>query len=286
MLGRLKKKETGREYSKLTIKNFNLGYKYLIEFLDNNEDYNICHFSKRFFIKLQDNLKKLPSEFGKYKEFKDKSIKEIISMKIDYDEFPKMGNNSINAYFGLSNEFFKYMVSKDYLEKNVLDGLVRLIKTPPEKKHKAFSEEEINELFNNDNQQNNKTMIENFLKIAFYTGMRMGEITQLRKEDIIEKDGIYCFNVIEDLEEGRRVKNKGSVRVIPIHPNILDMIFELKEITKKDYFFWSHKSTAGDRVNDFIKEVLKSDTKTLHFTRSTFINRTRKYADKEIVELI
>jgi integrase len=129
-------------------------------------------------------------------------------------------------------------------------------------------------------------MIENFLKFAFYTGMRVGEITQLRKNDIIEKDGVYCFNVIEDLEEGRRVKNKGSVRIVPIHPNILDLVFELKETSKKDYFFWSHKSTSGDRVNEFIKEVLKSDRKTLHSTRSTFINRTRKYADKEIVELI
>lgn len=281
-----RKKETGREYSKSTIKNFNLGYKYLIEFLDGNDDYNICYFTKRFFIDLQDNLKKLPSEYSKYKEFKDKTIKEIITMEIDYEKFPRMGNNSINAFFGLYNEFFKYMVSKDYLEKNILDGLVRLIKTPPEKKHEPFTEDEIYTLFNNDNRQNNKTMIENFLKFAFYTGMRMGEITQLRKDDIIEKDGIYCFNVIENLEEGRRVKNKGSVRVVPIHPNILDLVFDLKENTQNEFFFWSQKSTSGERVNNFIKDVLKSDRKTLHSTRSTFINRTRKYADKEIVELI
>lgn len=280
-----RKKETGREYSKSTIKNFNLGYKYLIEFLDGNENYNICHFKKRFFIDLQDNLKKLPSEYSKYKEFKDKTIKEIITMDIDYEKFPRMGNNSINAFFGLYNEFFKYMVSKDYLEKNILDGLVRLIKTPPEKKHEPFTEEEVYKLFHNDLQQNNKTMIENFLKFAFYTGMRMGEITQLRKDDIIEKDGIHCFNVIENLEEGRRVKNKGSVRIVPIHPNILDLVFELKETSKNNYFFWSHKSTSGERVNEFIKDVL-GGKKTLHSTRSTFINRTRKYADKEIVELI
>lgn len=281
-----RKKQSGREYSNSTIKNFNLSYKYLIEFLNGDEDFNVCNFKKRFFIDLQEKLKKLPSEFGKYKEFKNKTISEIVAMKIDYNQFPRMGNNSINSYFGLYDEFLKYMVSNDYLEKNVLDGFVRLVKTPPEKKHEHFTDEEICQLFNNDIQQNNKTMIENFLKFAFYTGMRKGEITQLRKDDIIEKDGIYCFNVIEDLEEGIRVKNKGSIRIVPIHPNILDLVFELKETGKKDYFFWSHKSTSGDRINEFIKEVLKSDKKTLHSTRSTFINRTRKYADKEIVELI
>ncbi|MCL4430908.1 MAG: tyrosine-type recombinase/integrase [Epsilonproteobacteria bacterium] len=281
-----RKKQTGREYSNSTIKSFNLSYKYLLEFLNGNEDYNICHFKKRFFIDLQENLKKLPSEFGKYQEFKNKTVSEIVAMKIDYTKFPRMGNNSINSFFGLYDEFFKYMVSNDYLEKNVLDGFVRLVKTPPEKKHEHFTDEEICKLFNNDIEQDNKTMIENFLKFAFYTGMRVGEITQLRKNDIIEKDGVYCFNVIEDLEEGRRVKNKGSVRIVPIHPNILDLVFELKETSKNDYFFWSHKSTSGDRVNEFIKEVLKSKKKTLHSTRSTFINRTRKYANAEIVELI
>lgn len=207
-------------------------------------------------------------------------------MNIDYEKFPKMGNNSINAYFGLYNEFLKYMVSSDYLEKNVLDGIVRLIKTPPVKKHEPFTDEEIYKLFNNDIQQNNKIMIENFLKFAFYTGMRMGEITQLEKDDIIEKDGIYCFNIVEDLIEGKRVKNKGSIRIVPIHNKILDLVFELKETSQNNYLFWSDKSTAGERVNDFIKKVLLSDKKTLHSTRSTFINRTRKYANKEIVELI
>lgn len=280
-----RKKQTGREYSNSTIKSFSLAYKYLIEFLYGEEDFNVCNFKKRFFIDLQENLKKLPSEFGKYPEFKNKTISEIVAMKIDYTKFPRMGNNSINSFFGLYDELLRYMVSNDYLEKNVLDGFVRLVKTPPEKKHEHFTDEEICKLFNNDNQQDNKTMIENFLKFAFYTGMRVGEITQLRKDDIIEKDGIYCFNVIENLKEGRRVKNKGSVRIVPIHPNILDLVFELKETGKNDYFFWSHKSTSGDRVNDFIKEVL-GGKKTLHSTRSTFINRTRKYANAEIVELI
>lgn len=281
-----RKKETGREYSNSTVKNFNLGYKYLIEFLDGNEDYNINDFNKRFFIDLQETLKKLPSEYGKYKEFKDKNIKEIVKMKIDYEKFPKMGNNSINAFFGLYSEFLKYLFSSDYISKNVLDGFVRLIKTPPQQKHEFFTDEEIYKLFNNDIEQNNKTMIENFLKFAFYSGMRMGEITQLEKNDIIEKDGIFCFNVVEDLENGKRVKNKGSVRIVPIHPQILDLVFKLKETSKNNYFFWSDKSTSGERINQYIKKVLGTDKKTLHSTRSTFINRTRKYSNKEIVELI
>lgn len=138
-----RKKQTGREYSNSTIKSFNLAYKYLIEFLDGDEDFNLCHFNKRFFITLQENLKKLPSEFGKYPEFKNKTISEIVAMKIDYTKFPHMGNNSINSFFGLYDELLRYMVSNDYLEKNVLDGFVRLVKTPPTQKHEHFTDEEI-----------------------------------------------------------------------------------------------------------------------------------------------
>ena len=35
----------------------------------------------------------------------------------------------------------------------------------------------------------------NILKILAYTGMRIGELWSIKKDDIIEDEGIYCFDL-------------------------------------------------------------------------------------------
>lgn len=54
-----------------------------------------------------------------------------------------------------------------------------------------------------------------------YTGARVAEITQLRKEDIIEEYGVYCLRVTP---EAGSVKT-GEYRLVPIHPHLVDMGF-------------------------------------------------------------
>ena len=64
--------------------------------------------------------------------------------------------------------------------------------------------------------------------IALYTGMRMGEIIQLRVEDIKTHDnGIVYFAVTtlvedDDGEADKSTKNENSIRDVPVHP----MLFE------------------------------------------------------------
>ena len=57
--------------------------------------------------------------------------------------------------------------------------------------------------------------------IAAYSGMRIKEITQLHKEDIVLKDGIYCFNINTD--DGKTTKTKNSIRFVPIHGKLIDL---------------------------------------------------------------
>ena len=59
--------------------------------------------------------------------------------------------------------------------------------------------------------------------IGAFTGARREEIAGLASDDIIQKDGIWCFS-IED-SELRRVKNLSSHRVVPIHPQLIDLGF-------------------------------------------------------------
>jgi integrase len=58
--------------------------------------------------------------------------------------------------------------------------------------------------------------------IAAFTGARLNEIVQLEVADLVEVDGIWAFN-ISDEEEGQSLKTQHSRRVIPVHPQLLDL---------------------------------------------------------------
>ncbi|MBS0961249.1 tyrosine-type recombinase/integrase, partial [Acetobacter thailandicus] len=68
--------------------------------------------------------------------------------------------------------------------------------------------------------------------IAAYTGMRLGEICTLRKEDLQIIDGISCFMVRPHYETGWAPKTDASTRVVPVHSKLIEAgILVLKDTT-------------------------------------------------------
>ena len=61
--------------------------------------------------------------------------------------------------------------------------------------------------------------------IGAYTGMRLNEIVQLFIEDILQEPatGIWYFNL--HAKPPRTLKNKSSIRSVPLHPSIIDLGF-------------------------------------------------------------
>ncbi len=57
--------------------------------------------------------------------------------------------------------------------------------------------------------------------ICAYTGARITEITQLRKEDILVEDGIPCIRITPDAGS---VKS-GKYRIVPLHSHLIDQGF-------------------------------------------------------------
>ncbi len=56
--------------------------------------------------------------------------------------------------------------------------------------------------------------------ICLYTGARLGEIAQLRCQDIRKVGGHWAFHITDE-GEGMTAKTEGSVRVLPLHPELL-----------------------------------------------------------------
>ncbi|WP_052278981.1 site-specific integrase [Solidesulfovibrio magneticus] len=57
--------------------------------------------------------------------------------------------------------------------------------------------------------------------LGLYTGARVEEISQLHVEDVKSVDGVLVID-INDNAEDKRVKTRDSMRIVPLHPFLLD----------------------------------------------------------------
>lgn len=72
--------------------------------------------------------------------------------------------------------------------------------------------------------------------IAAYSGMRLGEICTLRKEDLQTFDGIPCFLIRPHTETGWAPKTEAGTRIVPVHSKLIEAgLLALKDITDGHY---------------------------------------------------
>ncbi|NYZ13288.1 tyrosine-type recombinase/integrase [Azospirillum sp. RWY-5-1] len=78
--------------------------------------------------------------------------------------------------------------------------------------------------------------------LLVYTGARLGEIAQMRKADVAVRGGVPCILIHDD--GGRRVKNGGSVRAVPLHRDI-----------RADFIAWVQSRPDGPLWPRYWREV-------------------------------
>ncbi|WP_261767218.1 tyrosine-type recombinase/integrase, partial [Acetobacter orientalis] len=72
--------------------------------------------------------------------------------------------------------------------------------------------------------------------VAAYSGMRLGEICALRKEDLPTVDGIPCFMVRPHSDDGWTPKTDASTRGAPVHLKLIEAgVLALKNTTDGPY---------------------------------------------------
>jgi integrase len=116
-----------------------------------------------------------------------------------------------------------------------------------------------------------------------------------------EKGGIWHFNIRFDSEKGRRLKNKASVRVVPVHSFLIASGFMayVEKIQKSGAKVLfpnlgnDARLTAGDSVGKWHKRVIDKYVKVngrklaLHSYRSTVISKLHEVGVKgEVVRAL
>ena len=108
-------------------------------------------------------------------------------------------------------------------------------------------------------------------RIGLYTGARLGEICQLTKADLVTLDGVPFLHIREDAETGKRVKNRGSVRKVPLHRQLIaDGILEWIAAREGDALFTMASPVASKRLNRRMRAAGLGPDKPFHALRHTF----------------
>ena len=180
----------------------------------------------------------LPARRSIKQRYKDKSLDELLAMKIPEND--RMSNNTIGQYFGAVGSFLSWLKA-NYDDIN--DGLTDVLKPPSvqpaDEQRSVFTENDLRTIFQAPgyNPDNFKQTYKFWVPlIGLYSGMRLEEICQLAIDDIKQIDGIWCFEVND--EGDKRVKTNASKRFIPIHPKLIDELgfLDYVEAIKKKGF--------------------------------------------------
>ena len=155
----------------------------------------------------------------------------------------KLAATTVKDYMILFGDFFDWAIgAKCYPELiNPVRGLAR----PSEGNNGTgggadpFLQSELETIFTPENFQSMKRPYQFWGPLlGLFTGARSNEIAQLRVWDVTHQDGILCISITNEPQHAvpTRTKNKSSVRVMPIHPRLLEIGFE---------DFWTDMKAVG-----------------------------------------
>jgi integrase len=167
-------------------------------------------------------LLKLPANRRKSKRYRDKSIGKILALK----NVRPMTRRSANKYIAKASQFGVWATRHGYWPRNFFEGMTLPEDERADQQRKIFDPDDLKALFGSPGYLENgfKSPFQYWVPlIAFFSGMRIDEICQLYLDDIQEIDGVAAISINDDLD--KKLKNKASRRIIPIHPKLIDLGF-------------------------------------------------------------
>lgn len=206
------------------------------------------------------------STFNKLKTFFNKTLIANIELD-DYEDFrdylsqeQELKNKTINNHMIYVNQFLKFAKTRKLITENNVEGLESL---PEEEVFKEnFTNEDIYNIMNHDYEQEYRDIF----MIGMYTGMRIGEILNIGKDNFIrheEESDIYYIEILKS-------KTKQGKRDIPIHKDILKRVLDIDFPILGD----KSKNAANKAILKALYKVIdKESTKSFHTFRGTFVEK-------------
>lgn len=206
--------------------------------------------------------------------FADKNIADIkvSDVKKWLYSVDDVGSKSKRHYLGVLSGIFQEALYDEVIQRNP----VKYVKFPKYDKPiiKPFNADEVKMIMNEVKDNNFKF----YLSIAFYTGMRSGEIIGLKKEDIDLENKIIKVRRSRSKFGESTPKTQGSVRDIPIIQLLEPYIYELYNLHDDEYLFITQYKKPYRDTNAFVNKFWIPTIKKLRIEYRRPYNTRHTYA--------
>ena len=205
-------------------------------------DTRIGSITREMTTNFKGHIRKLPRNRNKNPKYRDKDFHELVKMNVK----DKIHTTTVNKHLGYCTSFYEWSVNHGYSNTNPFKGLKLKKESRPRDERDRFSELELKKIFQKENYIHYTKIEEGRYElywsclIGVFSGMRMGEITQLYLDNIKEVKGNqrnkrWCFDIVVEPERtDKHLKNQSSRRIVPIHDNLLELgLIEFIELLKK-----------------------------------------------------
>ena len=197
-------------------------------------------------------------------------------------QHPTRKNKTLKDYCWGVQVMLKHCVQRDYIQSNPFRDLdlSRLGKVSDE--WEPYARSELKRIFAYDWSAQDRLL----LSLCATTGMRPTEVGNLTWERFndTEHDGIRYFSTKDTANEKVRVKNRGSARLIPIHPDV-----ELPPKAIGRLFDYEKDADGrcgtdiGHKVNHVLNRIVSHPRKSTRSFRKTFKQMMRDVGVEEEV---
>jgi integrase len=200
-------------------------------FKDYSDDAELSAVNRAIASDFLSTIARLHPHWGRSVEAKSMSLDQLLEKFGDKDE--GLSNRTINRYVTSLSSVFKWARNRGHFDgDNPFTDQARREADTKKVGWVPYTTDELNTLFRapmfnvsaDDRTRPAKHTVETALRwvplIALYSGMRLGEICQLRTGDVQRDGKIWFFRVSEEIE-GQSVKTAAGIRRVPVHSVLL-----------------------------------------------------------------
>jgi integrase len=210
----------------------------------------------QFYKEVQNQMEMMPIDYLRGTRWQNVSMEDL-AKKFEQSNYETLNSKTINKHLNIHKQFFDWLTYNDgKYETNM--GKLKTLHEDDEIVKEEYSQSDLYEIFNSDMLDIDKKEI---CLVALYSGMRIGEISNLKKENFNkEKMFIEIFNG----------KTKNAARVIPIHKDIENIILRRVKSNSEYLFFDGNTSANSKKLNRVLNKIIPSESKTFHCFRKNF----------------
>ncbi|WP_274058795.1 site-specific integrase [Vibrio parahaemolyticus] len=207
-------------------------------------------------------------------------------------DYKTISISTANKRLGYLKTYFDWLVEYGYLKRNLIKNLKPLSDVNKDSlKRKAYTEKDLKVIFSDEifGTKSNARSYKYWVPIiAVLMGMRQNEIAQLFKRDIVFEGGLWAV-YIRAGGDGQKVKNKNSIRKIPVHGKLIELGFiDFVNSIEEGQLFkelkWCKKNNYSRYVSRWFSEKKKSwgygEEYNFHSFRHYLTNEMKQNGEK------